>query len=102
MTPNAASLFLRPHVSEKTYSQSENNVYAFSVPISTNKQDVKDAIEEQFGVSVLKVRSHIIKGKTKRSMRKRAQPIDGKRARTKRIYVTIKDGDSIPVFEEAA
>lgn len=90
---------LRPRMSEKTYGMAQlNNVFVFDVPMDVNKVQIKDAVEAQFDVTVEDVRVLIAKGKRKSSVRKRTRGVMGKRADIKKAYVTLKDGDSIPVF----
>ncbi len=91
---------LSPRISEKSYALSSGNVYVFDVPIDANKLQIKEAVEQQFSVTVSDVRSQVRKGKTKRSSRRRLQPIDGKRAARKQAFVTLKAGDSLPFFED--
>lgn len=99
---DAANIVIKPRVSEKAYGLSQvHNTYVFEVPKDTNRISVKQAIETQFNVSVTAVNIAVIKGKTKRSYRKRRQPIAGQRNDSKRAYVTLKEGDSIPVFATA-
>lgn len=51
-----AHKFLRsPHVTEKATYLSENNQYAFNVYDRANKNDVKRAVEDVFGVDVVSV-----------------------------------------------
>ncbi len=91
---------LIPRISEKTYALSSSDIYTFNVPMSANVNDVKAAVESQFKVTVVDVRTLISKGKVKRSARRRAQPQAGQRSDTKKAYVTLKKGDTIPMFEE--
>jgi large subunit ribosomal protein L23 len=98
---DAFSMPLVPKISEKSFLLSENNTYVFMVPITATKGTVKQAVEEQFSVTVTGVRISVNKGKKKTSVQKRKAPQDGYRKDTKRAYVTIKEGDNIPVFEEA-
>jgi large subunit ribosomal protein L23 len=92
---------LVPKVSEKSFLLSEDDTYVFTVPISATKHTVRRAVESQFGVTVKGVRISVNKGKPKNSPQKRKAPVDGKRKDTKRAYVTIKEGENIPVFEES-
>jgi len=92
---------LVPKVSEKSFLLSESDTYIFTVPMTATKLTVKEAIEEQFGVTVTGVKIAIIKGKVKSSAQKRKAPIDGKRKDTKKAYVSVKKGENIPVFEES-
>ncbi len=45
-----------PRVSEKAYAQSANGVYVLRVPLNLNKNEIKSAVEAQFGVTVVKVK----------------------------------------------
>ena len=92
---------LVPKVSEKSFLLSESDTYVFTVPMTATKLTVKEAIEEQFGVTVTGVRISVIKGKVKSSAQKRKAPVDGKRKDIKRAYVSVKKGENIPVFEES-
>ncbi len=95
-----SSILLIPRVSEKSFNLAGTNVYMFNVPIDANKIQVKAAVEAEYKVTVTKVNISVAKGKVKKSFRKGQQPIDGTRKNTKRAYVTLKDGDNIPFFEE--
>lgn len=93
------TLALKPHMSEKAYSLSlDTNTYVFDVPVSCNKQLIKQAIVDQFKVKVLDVRLVNVKGKVKKSYQKRNKPIYGKRANTKKAYVSLVSGETINIF----
>ncbi len=49
---DAFSMPLVPKISEKSFLLSESNTYVFMVPMSASKGTVKQAVEEQFGVTV--------------------------------------------------
>ena len=90
---------LKPRISEKSYGLSQKrNTYIFTVPKNASKQTVAKAVAAQFNVTVTDVNVANIAGKAKRTVRKRVRPVAGKRADTRRAYVTLKAGDSIPVF----
>jgi len=95
-----SQILLIPKVSEKSFKLAGTNVYMFNVPIDANKIQIKAAVESEYKVTVLKVNVAVAKGKVKKSFRKGQQPVDGVRKNTKRAYVTLKDGDKIPFFEE--
>ncbi len=87
-------LILAPVVSEKSYDLIENeNTYTFEVDPRSNKEEIRDAIEEIFDVRVIRVNTMNRKGKRKRSGYK-----FGKRKDVKRAIVRIADGDSIDLF----
>jgi len=93
---NARQIIIRPVVSEKSYALLDQGVYTFVVAPGTNKTEIRLAIEEIFGVQVVKVNTLNRPGKRKRN---RKQPTFGKRADTKRAIVTLAEGQSIPIFE---
>jgi len=87
-------LILAPVVSEKSYDLIENeNTYTFKVDPRSNKEEIRDAIEEVFDVTVLRVNTMNRKGK-----RKRSGNTFGKRKDVKRAIVKIAEGDSIDLF----
>lgn len=87
---------IKPVVSEKSYTLSENGVYTFIVPASVNKIEVRRSVEKVFNVRVVKVNTLNRPGKRKRNRR---QATFGKRPDTKRAFVTLASGQTIPVFE---
>ncbi|KXO15959.1 50S ribosomal protein L23 [Peptoniphilus sp. GNH] len=56
----------RPIVTEKSMKDMEENKYTFEVDKSTNKTEVKKAVEKIFGVKVEKVNTMNVRGKKKR------------------------------------
>lgn len=92
-----------PRATEKAYVAQAQNVYMFYVPLKASKQEIAKQISEAFKVSVIDVRTAVRKGKPTRFSRgKHAYPGVTNRQDKKVAYVTLKDGDKIPVFEEAA
>lgn len=90
-----------PRATEKAYAQSQNNVYVFNVPLTANKQQIIAAVEEQFEVQVINIKTLVQQGKAIRfSKGKRAQPGTTKRRDSKKAYVTLAKGNSIKVFDE--
>lgn len=99
MTSTKADLrdvILAPVVSEKSYSLIDNNAYTFLVHPSANKTEIKKAVEAIWDVTVVKVNTINRKGK-----QKRFRFTQGRRADTKRAVVTLAQGDSIDIFEQA-
>lgn len=91
---------ITPLVSEKAYANSQNGVYVFNVPLNMNKNEIKAAIEEQFEVTVTSIKTLVQDGKSVRFSRgKRRYPGTTTRKDTKKAYATLKDGDSIKVFD---
>ena len=93
---DARSIILRPVVSEKSYDLIEGNVYTFVVHPDANKTQIRQAIEQIFGVRVLKVNTLNRKGKR---MRSRRTGTFSSRPTTKRAIVTVHGDDTIDLFE---
>lgn len=90
---------LKPKLSEKTYAQSLNRVYAFEVPRDVNKHTVARAVEVQFDVKVTEVNIINSKGKAKRTISKGGRRVaTGREAAVKKAYVTLAEGNSLPFF----
>lgn len=93
---------LEPRATEKTYFEQAKRTYVFPVKKSMTKQEIAKLVEKEFSVTVTDVRVLTRKGKkTKFSKGKHAYPGIAFRQDKKFAYVTLKDGDSIKVFEEA-
>ena len=76
----------------------EQNVYTFLVDPTSNKTQIKIAVEQIFGVKVDSVNTVNREGK-----RKRTRTGYGQRKNTKRAYVTLREGsDSIDIFGGSA
>src|SRR6266436_123150 len=93
------SLTLIPRMSEKAYGLSQaRNTYVFDVPKDVNKHSVARAVSAQFAVTVLNVNIANIDGKPKRTVRKGGRAVQGRQSDVKKAYVTLKQGDSLPLF----
>src|SRR5438128_1388838 len=95
------TITLRPRLSEKTYGLSEQRVYVLEIPKDVNKHSVAWAVEAQFEVKVCKVNIANIPGKTKRIVSlngKRQKNAEGRRNDTKKAYITLEKGQSLPFF----
>ncbi len=91
------SIVLKPRVSEKSYAQSNARVFVFDIDSDLNKHQIADAVATTYGVTVTAVRVVVQKGKAKRYYRNRRFE-NGVRSDLKKAYVTLKEGDSIPIF----
>ena len=92
---------IAPRATEKSYAESMKRTYVFSVPLFASKQQVMKAVENEFKVTVTSVRVLTRKGKkTRYSKGKHQYPGTTFRRDHKFAYVTVKEGDKIPVFQE--
>ena len=83
-------IIIAPVITEKAAVQAEGNVYTFKVAADANKIEIKKAIEEAFGVKVVKVNTLNTKAKDKRVGR-----YTGKTNTYKKAFITLADGDKI-------
>lgn len=95
---NAHDILLRPVLTEKGYSAISQKTYAFVVAKNSTKTQIKNAVEEIFGVNVAKVNTVNYDGKVKRLGRH-----EGKTAGYKKAVVTLtSDSKSIEFFDSLA
>lgn len=83
---------LGPVITEKSTLLSEDGKVAFFVPLSANKKEIAQAVEELFKVKVTAVNTIKVHGKTKRF-----RGVVGKRNDQKKAIVTLAEGDTIDV-----
>ena len=82
----------KPIITEKATMASESGAVVFEVAMSANKPQIKEAVENLFGVKVKAVNTSITKGKLKKF---RGKP--GRRRDVKKAYVTLQEGNTIDV-----
>ena len=90
----AREIVIRPVVSEKSYALLAANKYTFRVHDDAHKTQIRQAIEEVFGVRVQDVRTAWVKPKPKRRGWS-----SGKTRRWKKAVVQLHPEDSIELFE---
>ena len=83
---------LAPVITEKATYLSDQNKVVFRVAKDATKVEIAEAIQELFKVTVVKVNTITVKGKTKR-WRGRL----GRRSDIKKAIVTLAEGQSIDV-----
>jgi large subunit ribosomal protein L23 len=87
----------RPMDTEKTRYQGElyERQYSFEIDKQANKQQIKDAVEQIFGVDVVKVRIINVKPKHGRYGRRVVVRKPGR----KKAIVTLQEGQRLDIFE---
>ena len=85
----------RPMVTEKGTRLGGENKYLFEVQRGTNKHQIKEAVEKAFEVRVFSVNVMNVKGKPRRSGRRRVSHAPDWR----KAVVTLAAGDKIELFE---
>jgi len=85
-------IIIAPVITEKSQIAIGNNVYTFKVSKDANKTQIKQAIENAFGVKVIEVRTLNTKAKAKRVGR-----YTGKTQTYKKAIVTLAEGNAIEI-----
>lgn len=91
---NISEVLLRPTITEKSTLLQEDGQYTFQVARKANKTMVKQAVEQNFNVTVTGVNITMNRGK-----RKRYGPRIKKRPDVKKAVVTLRPGDRIDLIE---
>lgn len=80
-------VIIKPVITEKSMDDAQNRKYTFKVAKTANKTEIKQALEEIFGIEIEKVNVMNVKGKVKRMGRSIGRTPDSKKA-----IVTLKEG----------
>ena len=92
---SAYDVILKPVISERSMDIAPEKKYTFKVAPDANKTEIKQAVEEIFGVEVQKVNVINMEGKLKRMGR-----TQGRRSSYKKAVVTLTpDSKNIEFFE---
>ena len=95
----AYDIIRRPVITDQSMSEAENKKYVFEVDRAATKIEIAKAVEEVFGVKVVKVNTLHVTGKLKRTGRYPA----GRQSSWKKAVVTLADDSkSIEFFEGMA
>jgi len=91
-------VLIKPIITEKMTSDSElYNRYGFVVDPRANKLQIKDAVEETYGVSVKKVRT-MNYGPTRKTRFTKTGVQQGKTNAYKKAIVDVEEGDIIDFY----
>lgn len=91
-------VIIKPVITEKMTDKSEKlNQYGFIVHRKANKLQIKQAVEDLYGVDVMSVNTINVKGKS--SMRyTKTGIIQGKKPDLKKAVVTLAEGETIDFY----
>jgi large subunit ribosomal protein L23 len=91
-------ILIKPIITEKMTAQGEKlNRFGFIVDREANKLQIRDAVEKAYGVKVASVNTQQYVGKVKTRNTTRGMAV-GRVNRSKRAYVTLKDGETIDFY----
>ncbi len=91
-------IIIKPVVTEKMTEVSEKlNRFGFIVDKRANKIQIKDAVEQAYGVTVTSVNTAVYPGKSK-SRYTKGGIIEGRTGSFKKAIVQLADGDTIDFY----
>mgnify|MGYP000437801366 FL=1 len=92
------SIIIKPIISEKaTYLTDLRGQYSFLVDTKANKIQIKNAVEEAYGVKVANVRTMIYAPKVSSRYTKKGLQV-GKTNKLKKAVVELQSGEVLDVF----
>jgi large subunit ribosomal protein L23 len=93
---HASQVVIAPIVSEKSYASTVTGQYTFKVHQDAHKTQIRQAVEELFGVKVQGVNMLKVQPKPKRR-----GLISGVKPGWKKAIVQLREGETIEIFEGA-
>ena len=92
-------IVIRPIITEQSREDLDIKKYVFEVAKDATKIEIKKAVEEIFGVTVLKVNTSTVHGKLKRTGR---YPAGHRKTWKKAVVKLTEDSKNIEIFEGMA
>ena len=86
----------KPVITEKSMLNAQQGKYTFLVDLASTKGQIKEAVQTMFAVNVVDVRTTTLAGKKKRRGKTRSAV---KQMKKKKAIVTLKEGQTIALFE---
>ena len=96
---SAYDVIIRPVITEQSMEDMDIKKYVFEVAKDANKVEIAKAIEEIFGVTVIKVTTATVRGKEKRVG---ANPAGKTKTWKKAVVKLSEDSKNIEIFENMA
>ena len=97
MARTAYDVIIRPIITEQSMEDLDIKKYVFEVAKDANKVEIKQAIEEIFGVTVIKVTTAIVPGTKKRQG---AMPAGYQKTWKKAVVKLSADSKDIELFQD--
>ncbi len=93
-----AEVLAKPILTEKANAQQDKlRRYAFKVARKANKLEIKKAIQEFYGITVIAVNTSVLQGKNKTRYTK-AGFVKGQKPSYKKAMVTVAEGDTLDIY----
>jgi large subunit ribosomal protein L23 len=93
-----SEVLVKPILTEKANAQQDKlRRFAFRVNRKANKLEIKKAVEEFYGVSVVDVNTSVVPAKA-RSRQTKAGLVSGRKPAYKKALVTVAEGETIDLY----
>ena len=93
-----SEVLIKPILTEKANGQQDKlRRYAFKVARQANKLEIKRAVEEFYGVSIVDVNTAVVPGKNKTRYTKKGF-VKGQKPAFKKAMVTVAQGETIDLY----
>lgn len=92
-------MLIKPLISEKTMVLAGSDSFTFLVDLDSTKRSIAVEVGERFKVDVLSVKTITVRGKSKTQRTRKGYYTKADR---KKAIITLKKGQKIGMFEEAA
>lgn len=93
-----SQVLIKPILTEKANAlQEKSRTFTFRVAREANKLEIKNAVENFYGVSVEDVRTIVVPGKNKSRFTK-AGFVKGRKPAYKKALVIVAEGESIDLY----
>ena len=96
---SAYDVIIRPVITEQSMEDLDIKKFVFEVDKHATKVEIKKAVEEIFGVTVIKVTTTTVRGKEKRTGR---YPAGHQKTWKKAVVKLSEDSKNIEIFEGMA
>ena len=93
-----SEVLIKPILTEKANAQQDSlRRFSFKVARKANKLEIKKAIEEFYGVTVVDVNTAVVPGKNKTRHTKKGF-VQGQKPAYKKAMITVAEGETIDLY----
>lgn len=93
------AIIKKPIITEKATAASENlNRFTFAVDVKANKIEIKEAVENMYGVTITDVRTMNYGGGKSSTKYTNRGIVEQRNKRWKKAIVTVAEGETIDLF----
>ncbi|MFN2457466.1 MAG: 50S ribosomal protein L23 [Chitinophagaceae bacterium] len=94
----SSEVLIKPVLTEKANAQQDKlRRYAFKVARKANKLEIKKAVEDFYGITVVNVNTSVVPGKAKSRFTKKGV-VSGRKPAYKKAFITVAEGETIDLY----